>query len=362
MCDMYKLVPYSFCNNIRDLQYKTLLGDSEVDTNFLRGNIYYQNYINEYKTPYGYIYLTECLNNQMRYIGQHCKSKFDSKYYGSGCYFLKDLHSGTIDKSLMDRVVLDWGYSQEELDSLEVFWINYFKAYESVNYYNACRGGKFGYCYSGVPHTDEHKKKISEARKGYKPSELAICRMIRNRRSYEGDSNPFYGKHHTKETKDMISQKLTGVLVGEKNPMYHKTHTEEARRKISDANKGKVISKAAREKESSRLKRYYKTHEGHMKGKHHTEETKEKMSISRKGKKFTEEHKQNLSKSLKESAKNNIYKSSKKIRCIELDMEFKSTNEANRYLSSIGVRGCVYDAFRNNGVRGVVGGLTWERI
>jgi group I intron endonuclease len=46
-----------------------------------------------------------------------------------------------------------------------------------------------------------------------------------------GENNPFYGKHHTNESKQKMSKslkgKLKGVMINEKNPMYKKTHTDE---------------------------------------------------------------------------------------------------------------------------------------
>jgi|ERR1035437_543522 hypothetical protein len=46
------------------------------------------------------------------------------------------------------------------------------------------------------------------------------------------DNHPFYGKHHTEETKKKISKSHIGLLLGEKNGMYGKTHTPEAIKKI----------------------------------------------------------------------------------------------------------------------------------
>ena len=66
----------------------------------------------------------------------------------------------------------------------------------------------------GKHHTEESKKKISEARKGEK--------------------NSFYGKHHTEESKKKISE----ARKGEKNPFYGKQLTEEHKKKLSKARKG----------------------------------------------------------------------------------------------------------------------------
>lgn len=42
---------------------------------------------------------------------------------------------------------------------------------------------------------------------------------------FSGKGNPFYGKHHTNETKQIISKKLKGMFAKEKHPFYGKHHT-----------------------------------------------------------------------------------------------------------------------------------------
>lgn len=49
-----------------------------------------------------------------------------------------------------------------------------------------------------------------------------------------GNMNPFYGKHHTEETRRKIGDStIERFGLSENNPMYGKHHTEEARRKMS---------------------------------------------------------------------------------------------------------------------------------
>lgn len=42
--------------------------------------------------------------------------------------------------------------------------------------------------------------------------------------SMKGENNPFYGRKHTKETKDLISAKNKGKFSGENNPFYGKRY------------------------------------------------------------------------------------------------------------------------------------------
>ena len=67
----------------------------------------------------------------------------------------------------------------------------------------------------GKHHTEESRKKMSEALKG--------------------ENNPFYGKHHTDKTR----RKMSEVKKGENNPFYGKHHTDKTRRKMSESHKGK---------------------------------------------------------------------------------------------------------------------------
>jgi hypothetical protein len=69
----------------------------------------------------------------------------------------------------------------------------------------------------GYRQKNEHKLKISIA--------------------HLGKNNNFWGKHHTEETKQLISVKNKGRLAGSKNPFYGKRHTEETRKRIGNANK-----------------------------------------------------------------------------------------------------------------------------
>lgn len=85
---------------------------------------------------------------------------------------------------------------------------------------------------------DETREKISIANTGKQHTEEFKLYLSEK---YTGEGNPFYGKHHTEETKEKY-------FIGENNPMYGKHHTEETRRIISEANKGKIVSQETRNK------------------------------------------------------------------------------------------------------------------
>lgn len=43
---------------------------------------------------------------------------------------------------------------------------------------------------------------------------------------FSGEKNPFYGKHHSDETKKKISKNRKGKCAGENHPFYGKKHSE----------------------------------------------------------------------------------------------------------------------------------------
>ena len=128
----------------------------------------------------------------------------------------------------------------------------------------SCKGRKL---------SEETKRKLSELAKGRTHSEetrkkLSTLNSGKNNGMYgrNGELNPFYGKHHTYETKQKIKEKTIGRKVseetkqkisnslkgennpnygkdfsGENNPIYGKHHSEESKRKMHDKKQGKKV-------------------------------------------------------------------------------------------------------------------------
>lgn len=63
--------------------------------------------------------------------------------------------------------------------------------------------------------------------------------MTRNRRSYKGEQNPFYGKTHSVETRNLLKQKTKETWENQPHPWIGKKHTEESKQKMRENNKGK---------------------------------------------------------------------------------------------------------------------------
>ena len=96
-------------------------------------------------------------------------------------------------------------------------------------------------------------------------------KMLANRRDSTGDKNPFYGKHHTEETKERLRQQsigrkpseearrkmsvssterwkneeyrqlITSMVQGENNPHYGKKHTDEVKNRIGELNGIRIV-------------------------------------------------------------------------------------------------------------------------
>jgi 5-methylcytosine-specific restriction endonuclease McrA len=92
-----------------------------------------------------------------------------------------------------------------------------------------------------------------------------------------GKNNPFYGKHHSKEVRKMISISK----MGEKNPWYGKKLPEKIKEKMSVAHKGEKNSFYGKKHSKETKALMSKLH----KGIHFSEETKRKISESKKGEK-----------------------------------------------------------------------------
>ncbi len=124
----------------------------------------------------------------------------------------------------------------------------------------------------GRSFSEEHKRKLSESRKGKTTwmkgkhhSEKTKQKISETKKANPIKTGFKKGHEHTSETIKIISKtwfkKGHKLVQGKKHPMYGKHHTKEAKQKISQKNKGNP---------------------GHWTGKKHPELTKQKMRQARK--------------------------------------------------------------------------------
>lgn len=180
-----------------------------------------------------------------------------------------------------------------DLDLLEILYITEYNSY--LNGYNSTFGGEG---VRGYKITEQHRKKLSEIKKG----------------KYNGENNPFFNKHHSVEN----------------------------RRKLSLAHIGKQLSEETKKKISEKLR-----------GKKRTDQTKNKMKLANIGKQLSEEHKQKLSTS--------HIKNTESVLQIDLHnnqiiKEWRNSNEAAKALNIISSN--IIKCCRNK--RKTAGGFIWK--
>lgn len=155
-----------------------------------------------------YIYLIVNKVNFKTYVGQRKSNKKwnEDPYMGSGK--LIKLAQKKYGMENFEKFLIQYCSTKEEADEVEKFWIAEYRSRGKAQY-NIADGGQG---FSGK-HSEETKRKMSEAKKGRPRSEETKRKM---------------SKPRSEETKKKISETLKG-----------KHHSEEARKKMSEARKGK---------------------------------------------------------------------------------------------------------------------------
>lgn len=226
--------------------------------------------------------------NNKKYIGITCKEPEDRWGVDGKRYVEKNqkAFAAAINKYTwdgFDHIIIAEGLTEFEAKTLEIELIALHKTnccrYDNPKYgYNMTDGGEgtFGY-----RHTNEEKLKISQASKrcweNDEYRDLQLNRLM-------GDTNPFYGKHHTEETKEVLRQASTGREFSDEARMKISQaltgiqRSQETRDRMSVAQHKKYENPIERMKISERLKEYYADPTKHpMYGKHQSGETKEKI-------------------------------------------------------------------------------------
>ena len=132
---------------------------------------------------------------------------------------------------------------------------------------------------------------LSDLKNWVKDNPLKIPEDSKDNNPQNGNLNNFYGKHHTEESKRLISENQKGW-----------NHTDEAKEKIKEARKGKSRSEETKLKIS--LKNSKEGH--HMWNKSPSEETIKKIIDTKKNNpyKHTEERRKKISEAAKLRWKN----------------------------------------------------------
>lgn len=248
--------------------------------------------------------------NDKKYIGMTCN--IENRFGKNGFGYLHK-KNGKYVQPAFAYAILKYGWksfshdilytnlSKKEADDLEKRLIQEYDTRNPKNGYNIRGGGSNGHL------SEETKEKLRESMIG----------------KYDGEKNPFYGKHHSQEVRDTISKKAKERdidISGEKNPMFGKKLTPEEKYRCGNSNRGKHLSSETKEAISKANKEYYKTHIHHALGTHRTEEQKEVLRQKMMGREMNEEWKEKIGRG---HAKYTYI-------CIETNREYYSSGEASR--------------------------------
>lgn len=253
---------------------------------------------------YSGIYLiTNTVNNKV-YVGQAQDLYIRTKHH------ISDEKNPLLNKAFkkygIDKFTIEI-LEQCEIDKLnerEQYWMDYYEVIDKNKGYNICP--------------------VAGSTRGLKKSQEEIEKMSERASQRIGKLNPFYGKHHSDDTKEQIRQKKIGQIV-----------SDETKRKISQRHSGKKFSEERKNAISKALK-----------GKEKTKEHSKHISEAKKGTIMSENQKMSISKTMREKiSKGEIDYSD---RCRKVNQIDKNTNEIIKTFESI------IDAAKELGVNNTV--------
>lgn len=260
------------------------------------------------------------------------KNKKPSEFYNAICKYgwdnFKHEIIGIAEAETKEQLKLD-------LNEWEKYYIEKYDSF--YNGYNGTTGGD-----SFFIMTEEVKRKMSSSQKASMTDE----KREHLKKINTGESNPFYGKTHTEETKqlyrDLWKERKAS---GDYHPANYGTKmSEEQRAKLSKTKKEKIKNMTEDERRSiakhlinSPMTEERKRKIGEKSREYWTEEKKKAKSEAMKGKTITDEQRQKLKESCKKRSENSEYiekikyASAKKVRCITNGMVFLSLKEAGQW-------------------------------
>ena len=187
------------------------------------------------------------------YIGQTTGNL--DKYWGSGKYIIAAIKKHG--KESFTKEVLKECKTENEMNEQEIFFIEKFNT-KVPNGYNITIGGNGT---RGLQPWNKNLNKETDARvrkMGENVSKAMIksgCCAGKNNGMFgrKGETHPWFGKHHSKETIDFLKKSYTG----EGNPFYKKKHKPESLKKISEASRRKHSEESKKKTSAEMLGRIW---------------------------------------------------------------------------------------------------------
>lgn len=192
---------------------------------------------------YGYVYVTTNLINGKKYIGQHTSSEFDPNYKGSGTYLWNAINKYGWDNFIVEMMCSC--FSKEELNSEEIFLIDYFNAAASTEYYNIASGGQGGDTFSGLSESDYQIRiqKVSRGQRGVKRPkgfQIGNTKGRGNRgKVRSAESRLRMSENHYKHASSEHKAKISESLIGNKRRLGYQT-SESTKDRISANSRGRI--------------------------------------------------------------------------------------------------------------------------
>ena len=152
--------------------------------------------------------------------------------------YLGSYHDETF--SPTNKIVLETFSTREEALQAEIDLHEFYQVDKNPHFANKARQKTTGFYYSakGVVRTEEYKQKMSESMLRREYQREWVEKAKQNRRSFEGEANPFYGKEHSQETKELLKQRTTQTWKNQPHPWIGKKHSEETKVKFRENNMG----------------------------------------------------------------------------------------------------------------------------
>lgn len=153
------------------------------------------------------VYIHKNKINGKLYVGQTCQNP-EKRWEGGKGYETSSKFYNAILKYGWDNfehIIIDTNLTQIEANNLEENLIKTYKTQEDDFGYNIKAGG------NNFKHSEETKRKIGEANKiALKGQHWSEERKQLMSEKFSGENNPFFGKHHSEESLEKISQNRKG--------------------------------------------------------------------------------------------------------------------------------------------------------
>lgn len=218
---------------------------------------------NPERVSMGYIYKITNIKNNKIYIGQtknfpQRRWTEHKRDYGDGdTYLYNAMKKHGVENFKFE--VIESDINIEDLNDREIYWIEKLNSFcDYGKGYNLTKGGGQNQEISEAT-KEKHRYNAAHGITGHThiPRELVYTESVRQRMS-QSQRKRVYSEEELKRRKE-------NALWNEANPFYGRHHSEETKNKLSEIMKNRDVN--ITEKCASSLKNYYKTHDHCFKGK-----------------------------------------------------------------------------------------------